>query len=317
MLEIGNSNLDRFFVECVLASCNDFTVEKNRERAKLLASKYALQYPNGIEELYNKGLQAHKAVSEKIVSDRLAELRRAEEEEYAKLNRYCSLYGKDKKITMLTDRMNELRKQASSLDKGAKMIIRSTQKNERDWAIWGGVADGLAGPAAGIATALEIQAQNVSIRMQNEANMRAAMPVYMSISNSAFDNRKYADMIEKEIQLVKEKLILEIAPNEVFSKLSVVNPIVEVSESGAYRVSATVQVKEKLYIFDNVPAVADGTIIAHVYEGDKEIGIANLVLPVNGVSSKTGVVGMGLFGAHPQKEQTVKFTAGKMWLLEQ
>ena len=41
--------------------------------------------------------------------------------------------------------------------------------------------------------------------------------------------------------------------------------------SGAYRVTTTVQVKEKLCIFDEVWAVADGTIVAYVYEDDKEI----------------------------------------------
>ena len=36
---IGGTPLDRFFVECVLAEYNDFSVKKNAEKAKLLAEK--------------------------------------------------------------------------------------------------------------------------------------------------------------------------------------------------------------------------------------------------------------------------------------
>ena len=44
--------------------------------------------------------------------------------------------------------------------------------------------------------------RELRLDMQNEANMRAAMPAYMAISNNASENRRNADQIEKEIQLV-------------------------------------------------------------------------------------------------------------------
>lgn len=316
LLEIGGTNLDMFFVECVLSSCNDFRLEKNVAKAKLLADKYSLSYLDGIQALYEKGLKAHESISDKIISEKLADLREKEQEEYNQLIRYSSFYGKDKKIAMLTNRMNELRSKASSLDKGAKMLMRSTQQRERDWAIWGGIADGLAGPAAGIATAIDIQTQNAQIRAQNEVNMRATMPAYMSVTSNASQNRTNANAIEKEIQLMKEKLISDISSEEVFAMLRVISPTVEVSETGAFKVTATVETLKKLFIFDDVPAVADGTLVAHVFEDDKEIGTATMVLPVNGVSGKTGLIGMALSGAHQDKKQTVTFTKGRLWLME-
>lgn len=316
LLEIGGTNLDMFFVECVLSSCNNFRLEKNVARAKLLADKYSLSYLDGIQALYEKGLKAHESISGKIISEKLADLREKEQEEYNQLIRYSSFYGKDKKIAMLTDRMNELRSKASSLDKGAKMLMRSTQQRERDWAIWGGIADGLAGPAAGIATAIDIQTQNAQIRAQNEVNMRATMPAYMSVTSNASQNRTNANAIEKEIQLMKEKLISDISSEEVFAMLRVISPTVEVSETGAFKVTATVETLKKLFIFDDVPAVADGTLVAHVFEDDKEIGTVTMVLPVNGVSGKTGLIGMALSGAHQDKKQTVTFTKGRLWLME-
>ena len=48
---IGGTELDRFYIECVLARCTDFTLPKNKEKAILLAQKYGIAYPDGIEAL--------------------------------------------------------------------------------------------------------------------------------------------------------------------------------------------------------------------------------------------------------------------------
>lgn len=316
LLELGGTPLDRFFVECVLSSCNDFSLEKNVAKAKLLADKYKLAYPNGIEALYSEGLKAHEAVSQKLIFLDLSKQKDAEKVQYERLNLYSNLYGKDKPIAMLTDRMNELNRSADSLSQGADMLMRSTQQKERDWAAWGGTASGIAGAGAGIATALDIQAQNAQIRVQNEANMRAAMPAYMAVTGSASDNRKNAESIKHQIELVNEKLISDEPADEVFKKLEIITPSVEVSDIGAFKVTATITVPDALFIYDDVAAVMDGTIIAHVVEDGAEIGTANLVLPVNGVETKTGVSGMALSGAHKEKQQTVTFSEGPLWLIE-
>lgn len=36
---IGGTKLDRFYIECVLGDYNDFTIEKNIQKAQLLAEK--------------------------------------------------------------------------------------------------------------------------------------------------------------------------------------------------------------------------------------------------------------------------------------
>lgn len=41
---IGATMLDRFFVECVLMEVNDFSKQKNIQKAQLLAEKYNLEY---------------------------------------------------------------------------------------------------------------------------------------------------------------------------------------------------------------------------------------------------------------------------------
>ena len=314
---IGGTPLDRFFVECVLSECNDFSKPKNVARAKLLADKYKLSYPDGVESLYMQGYEAHTAVSGRIESDAMEELRKAERAEYERMNRYAYYHGKEKKAAMLRDRMKELRDEAKSKDRYADMLMRSVTEQEQDWSIWGGIADGLAGPAAGVSMAIDIQQQNAQIRARNEANSRAAMPYYMTITGSASQNRANADAIEKELSLLQEKLVEDAGSEEVLKLLEISNSVVEVSKTGAFRVSATVEPKKPLYIYGDVPATADGTIVAHVFEEGIDIGRVNMVLPVNGASSKTGVMGIALSGADPTKKQRVVFTADNLWLQEQ
>ena len=316
LLEIGGTKLDRFFVECVLASCDDFSLQKNVEKAKLLAAKYSLDYRDGIEVLFQEGLKAHEAISGKLISDRLETLRSAEREEYYLTTKYASYYGKEKRKKMLTDRMDDLRTKAKLQQEGADLLLRSTQQQEQDWALLGGIASGIAGTAAGVATAWNVQAKNAEIRAQNAANMRAAMPNYMTITGSASQNRANADAIEKEIAALDEKLISDMPADDFDKYLEIINSEVEVSETGAFRVTATARVKNPVFIYDDVPATIDGTIIAHVYEDNREIGTATMVLPVNGVNSSTGLVGISLSGANPNKEHTVSYNAGKLWMIE-
>ena len=52
-------------------------------------------------------------------------------------------------------------------------------------------------------------------------------------------------------------------------------------------------------------------------ENDKEIGTVKMVLPVNGVSDKVGILGIGLSGAERGKNYSITFSEYKLWLLEE
>lgn len=317
----GGTALDRFFIECVLAGSLDFTQEKDLARAKALANCYQLSYPDGIEALFDKAKEAHIVVSKRMASDRASILAagatESEKEKFKELNRYALLGASLKKWTMLLDQRMKLAGAENALQRVQTILASSvSQEKERDWAVWGGFASGMAGTAAGVATAAGIQAQNAKIRAQNEANVRRALPTYMSMSGGIYELWEKQRQIDKEIEELKRKLVAETPAVQVMEKLNVTNPSLEVSDTGVFYITATVEAKEKLFIYEDVPAVADGTIIAHLWEGDKEVGIANLVLPINGVADKTGVCGMCLGGADPMKKYTITYSAENLWLME-
>ncbi|MGN8874301.1 hypothetical protein [Pseudoflavonifractor sp. HCP28S3_F10] len=313
---IGATMLDRFFVECVLSEADDFSKPKNKQRAQLLADKYNLKYPNGIEELYKQGLNGHKVVSQRFVLNRLEEKRAEERKEFERLNKYSDLTGKAKRIAMLTDRAAELRKEAKSQDQYAEMLMRSGQQKERDWATWGGIADGIAGFGAGVSTAVDIQMQNIQIRAENEKRRQAALPGYMFMTNSAQGNRRNADEIMKEIESFKLKLVSDEPAAELMKKISFSNTDVLVSETGAAMVCTSATLDPKFKIFDDVPAVVDGTIIAKIYDGDQLCGTAQLVLPMYGLGQDIPLNGICIDCCKPGKNYTAKFTAKNLWAME-
>lgn len=313
---IGATPLDRFFVECVLAGVYDFSKSKNKQRAQLLADKYNLKYSHGIEELYQQGLDGHKIISRHFALERLEEKRAQERREFERLNKYSELKGRDKRIAMLSDRAAELRKDAKSQDKYADMLMRSGQQKERDWATWGGIANGIAGFGAGVSTAVDIQMQNMQIRAENEKRRQAALPSYMFITNSAQKNRSNADKIMNEIEKCKLKLVSDEPAAELMKKISFGKTDVLVSETGAAMVCTSATLDSKFRIFDDVPAVVDGTIIAQIYDGDQLCGTAQLVLPMYGLGQNIPLNGICIDCCKPGKCYTTKFVAKNLWAME-
>ena len=314
--KIGGTPLDRFFVECVLAEYNDFSVAKNVEKAKLLAEKYGLDYSAGIEALYKKGLKEHETISGKLIESRHSEIRKTEKQQYEELNKYATLSGKDKRIGMLTDTMKALRKKADDLEKYASLNMKSTQQKEHDWAIHGGIASGIAGPIAGAVTAVNIQAKNARIRAENAARMQAALPGYMFATGTASGNRENANRIQKEIAEVQMKLVSDDTAEELLKYITFTNTEVRISEVGTCVIETVASLNPDFKIFGDVDTVVDGTIIAKLYEGNNLVGTAQMVLPLYGVGQNVNLTGMCLECGEQGKNYSVKFAASNLWAME-
>lgn len=315
--EIGGSNLDRFYIECILAGCDESTLDdpQVKNKVELLAKKYNLSITNGISGLFQEGKKVHLAIRNRGVSAKLNQMRSVEKAEYDAMIKYAELSGRDKKKRMLKDEIDLLRKQASESSKNADNLMRAGYQKENDWAIMGGIASGIAGPGAGVVTALDTQAQNAQIRAQNQAYANAALPAFINMTGSAQSMRSRADALEKEMKEVDEKLVSELSSQQVFDMLSFQDSFVAVSDTGAYRVNVNVEPRKKLTI-GNFPAVIDGTIDAHVKANGAEIGVVKIVFPANGISQTTKLGGIALSGAEKDLSYSVEFSPYKLWLME-
>lgn len=93
-----------------------------------------------------------------------------------------------------------------------------------DSAIWGGIADGLAGPGAGIATAMDIEAQNARSEAeaaQSRANARDSYDYHQKV---LLDSRGKQYSLERRIEYVNGLVYDEQNINEKFQMLSISTP---------------------------------------------------------------------------------------------
>lgn len=159
----------------------------NREKAKLIAKHYGISNFDNLaylQQLIDSYIGAEKEKKNKEREAKIKELKEKENAQKAKLELHADLHGRDKPIAFCDDiiasakrivnEYNETQEAAKTIRNtyaalGASLEpIKSPPK--QDWAIAGGIASAIAGPAAGLAVASDIQRKNA----QNEVNAEKA-----------------------------------------------------------------------------------------------------------------------------------------------
>ena len=192
---------------------------------------------------------------------------------------------------------------------GAIIPNSVTVEKERDWAAWGGAASGLAGPAAGVATALNVMKENEEIHQRNaerkawaqkEGEKFQKMAVEAALSTPDFKS-----VYDKKVTASEEEDV-----NSLFSKLKLNSEKTNIEkDSGSVTVYATFDVKCKR------GEIIDGSIKAVLYnKKGEEAGCAYLYLPVSGTAGEKSISMNGMC-AEPKKygPYTVKFEPINLW----
>lgn len=324
---IKNDELARFYNECIQNNVRSCKSEKDRQKVSLIAKKSNISYTD-IEALYNEAKQCYqekqKADKEYTHQKELAELKAKEQAQYDVLNEFSSYRAQEKKIAMLTKEYNETARRLRATDDAISLTVAPPLEKEHDWAVMGGLANGLAGPGAGIATAVNTQIENAQIRARNSQILRETADIrsqmFMNGAKQKYALQARCSELNAMINETKTKLLGRETPKQCFDVLRFKDIMLSVSKTGTCFVNAKVGLKySEYYIFSDVKATIDGTIQAEIYNGNIKIGTANLVLPLNGVpdDNMIAVKGMCLFCGQPGNHYSVKFNADNLWAMEQ
>lgn len=312
----------QFYKECVKTGINDLSSPAKKQKAELIAQRLGCTGYKSLETYYEESkrlsLDADSQAETEKKNTELSELRELEQKKYSTLTKYAHLVGRDKRVSILTDRQNEYRKEAADLRKYVDSAYRGSQQKEIDWATHGGIASGIAGGAAGVAVALDAQAKNAQIRARNEANLNALLPSAMVVLKNARTIEDKADALQADINDARIKLVSDTPKETVFNNLQIKTKEVSISKTGAFSVKASISLKENFTIFDNVPAVIDGTLSADFYQNSRRVGSAYLVLPEFGITNKRAVTieGICLEGAVENEPYEIKYTPHLLWEME-
>ncbi len=284
--------------ECLYKKCREKDIDINSAagKARLLLVAKELEI-NGSEqeltELYLKGKEIIKACEkeqkQKDLEEKVTALKKEEKELQKASETFKDLHGQEKRLTMVNVMLKDLRKKLTVLEEKRTTAINFPDKlyyqKESDWSILGGIASGIAGPAAGISVAVNTQLKNAAIRAQNEEVRQMATQavghILYDIAGEQISVEKKIQSMTKIAEATKLKLVEEHDKKQLLEKLSPTVISIEKTLSGSYQFQVKTSAA-KFKIFDSVDAVVDGTFKATLKANGKKIGTAYFTLPYNG-----------------------------------
>lgn len=324
--------LIKFYYQCAEAGVTDLNSEARRQKAFLIANRLKLTIDAA--DAFNKG----KALKSQRHDEYLNKLRELEEKKQIELTKYTSDLGRDKPIHMLNDmiapyneRLDNLKKQ---IDEAAGMLVDGPQlKKEHDWAIIGGVTSGLAGSAAGVAAALDAQQKNEKIKSINntltQLHVESAFAKASHAKSLQQKTRQKLEPLEKKLEEVKIKLVENSDERDLLNSIDLEDVNIEFSETGAFTITACPVIKKEITMFNDIPAVIDGTLKANVYQNGKCVGEALMTAGLCGFGVTqtyddmylgsnviTGICLSDTSTAVKDKPYEVKFEPYHLWKLE-
>ncbi len=311
----------RFYNECKKAGIRSLDTPEKQEKAKLIASSLGIEEGTDLFALFKEKQEQDIQAEEREQQKKRQEILQKEQDQYDALTKYSDLTGREKRLQILTDLRDEKKREISESYNSKNSMISLTgafMQKEQSWATQAGIANGLAGPVAGIATAMDIQAKNAQIREENKEHVQLLSKTVLGIDERIRSCQKELGVLEEELADAKFKMVADTPGEKLIKALSFQVTNVTISETGAFTVKATITKTKDIKVFKDLKSetVIDGTISADLYQEGKKRGSALLVLPVFGLGPAVTVEGMGLNGAKKDVAYEIKFTPYHLWAME-
>lgn len=319
IIQKEEEKLNKFYQKCKFEGITSLSSAINLQKATLIANALEINLDAiTIEKLFEETQQKFDTEERLQKEAKIKELRQEEQKQETAYAYYSDFTGRDKRIAMLTDRINAIQEAlTSNVSKKIDTLYMASQQKEHNWALAGGLVSGLAGGAAGVATALDLQAQNAEIRAQNQAN--AASFATVAIAMHEKQNRLLRDREHYQAALIdaKMKLVFDIPETSIMENLTFDNVKVDISkDTGTFKVRAHVTVSDALKETEGRHTVIDGTVYANLIQNGECVGSAKLVLPLNGIRNEDDLIGMCCGSADTSIPYTVEFAPYKLWIME-
>ena len=270
-----------------------------------IAKEFAIADKEDREAFYKLGDNSINTKEVKIAKDK---------NEQRQKERFAGYYGRDKRIAILQEKIWECER---SLGNTKYLDADTGTMKEKDWAVAGGIATGLAGGAAGVATALDVQRHNAEVRDYN-AQVRSFTA---SLNHIMYEQERVA-----RSNLSGYKHELEHAQSVLVSdmKMEQLKPYVRIKEETlSKRETGTIDFKIKLEskrlpaIYENKSTVLDGVVRADFCYNGEVKGTAYVPLTTYGLRGSSTMECDGMCaGLDSDKDYTMNLSFKSLWLME-
>ena len=216
---------------------------------------------------------------EKIYNDRYKAIRdskRLDDKLTAKeIEKKIGLLRGSKYIQGLSEKFYEDCRSYSSIMSKTESLLESksrTQAKKQDWAIAGGLAQGLGGVGVGVATAIDVQRRNLLAEESARKTREDAFLAIQSMGHANWEVSKAADRVVEALH--KMEKMLDSMPKGILEKNCFTVTSTAVRESGT--LLAIIDSKKKEFDY---AIVSDGIVAMLVKDGDDIIGEGYIVSP--------------------------------------
>lgn len=261
------------------------------------------------------------------------ELAADEVEKMALAQKLKPLYGTAKRNFILDDLIKKSETRITQLEEGQKAmrelsLIMGTsayQEKKKDWAVLGGIADGIAGPGAGLAVAANAMAENCAIEQRNRQNQQAvsrmAAEMYsnsMSLSDDIGQVQRELNAFQRQRRESGMKVVLEqYTAEEIFKKLKITTSVTKTDNSKGLKLNVSIKSNFKPDVPDSVKTTVDGTLTARIYFAQTPVSTVCVPLPLFGVSDYLeSVTAYSDQYVEADGEFTVDIVPNKLWVME-
>ena len=323
---------EKLYLDCKEAGITSADSRANIAKIKLIAENMGITCEEtDLLELFNQAKEDYDRKA-KAEETRAAEQRKREQEAEAEKaveesKRYVNYVGREKLVQMCFDEAAKYRtiemkciEDENYIRNAGNSLYQSSKQKEHDWATHGGIASGIAGGAAGLATAMNIQQKNADIRARNDSLGYAIAGMQVQASAKVRERKKEAiknaEIWEERVKNAKQRLVENLPEDDLLARLSPSFVKMSPSEIGTIDIEVTISSTPGLVIYDTVPAVVDGHIKAVFWNIDTRVGEAVLSLPYQGAIRHTTLKSVFLPKDKLATNYSVSFEPIDLWAIE-
>lgn len=299
--------VDSLREKCDANGICDVSSEANYQRAKLITeeilrennvpNQYFAKYASrsAISAYFATIQQSQRVEEQANLKERIQQLLTEERKYHEECTRYAKYVGRDKSVQYCQDQVAyysgviwQCEQNEKSVKNGGNMLYETGKGRESSWAVHGGIASGIAGGAAGLAVAADVERKNAQIRQQNANLAHSIAQFQVAVLEGIWKEKRKA---EEQLEYWKQRLerakilLVEMQPEDkLLASLNASVANTESSPTGSMKVTLELD-PDKLYIYGDTRAVVDGSILVSFYIGDRSVGSAICCLPYGGVTS--------------------------------
>lgn len=260
---------DEFYSLCLEQGVTDVSSPANCARLELLAKQSGIPLNiNELKQLFERAKQKQQQIE---TETRIRELRNEEKAVLDWHARYKNYIGREKRIQMYSDLASIHQRKSDEYYSKYEGLVRNSigyanalAEKEKDWALAGGIASGIAGSGAGVATALNVQRENEEIRRKNAETKNAILKLTSGaqerMHSKGVEESLLAKPLFEQAEAAKNKLVEELSEQELLTLLSPKLVSLETAETGSKKITVSIQPSSPFFIYQTVSAVIDGSI---------------------------------------------------------